>query len=293
MQSQSLKKIFAIAVVIALIVIGFVIYFGKDEAPLPVEEKIEKPFTAKNVIGKSVNGLDIENYSFGNGEKHITFVGGIHGGYEWNTVLLAYKLIDYLKANPETVPKNITIDVIPAMNPDGVYTATGKEGRFALTDISDSETILANGRFNGNKVDLNRNFDCKWQPESVWRSKKVSSGTEEFSEPESKAFLKYTEENNPVAVVFWHSQSNAVYTSQCEDGILAETNKIINAYSKASDYPVAKSFDAYAITGAVDDWLAKIGIPAFSVELKTHETIEWEENILGVKAMLEYFGKED
>ncbi|MEK7514514.1 MAG: hypothetical protein AAB587_01715, partial [Patescibacteria group bacterium] len=93
------------------------------------------------------------------------------------------------------------------------------------------------------------------------------------------------------AVIFWHSQANAVYASECEKGILPETLDIMNAYSKASGYQSVKSFDSYEITGDAEGWLASIKIPAITVELKTHEAIEWERNLLGIKALLTYYGE--
>ena len=63
----------------------------------------------------------------------------------------------------------------------------------------------------------------------------------------------------------------------------------MNAYSRASGYPAVKSFDQYAITGDADGWLASIGIPAITVELKTHEIVEWEGNLAGIKALFKYY----
>jgi hypothetical protein len=63
----------------------------------------------------------------------------------------------------------------------------------------------------------------------------------------------------------------------------------MNIYSKASGYKAVDSFDAYPITGDAEGWLASIGVPAITVELSTHETIEWERNLAGIKALLEYF----
>ena len=118
----------------------------------------------------------------------------------------------------------------------------------------------------------------------------MSAGSKAFSEPEALAFKNFVLKNNLSAVIFWHSQSNGVYASQCNNGILPGTTAIMNAYSKASGYPAQVSFDAYAITGAADDWLSSINIPAVSVELKTHESIEWDKNLAGIKALFEYFG---
>ncbi|MSR79001.1 MAG: hypothetical protein EXS59_02540 [Candidatus Taylorbacteria bacterium] len=286
--------IIVIFVVIVLGVLALLIFSGKAPEVAPVAEvKILEPI--HKIIGKSVEGRDIDSYTYVSAKADKTattslvFVGGIHGGYEWNSVSLAYLFKDYLDANPDVIPKNITVTVIPSANPDGVYKVTGKEGRFVISDVSMDKKVLASGRFNAHEVDLNRNFDCKWQPKSTWQQKTVSAGAKPFSEPESEALRSFILENNPTAVIFWHSQSNGVYASQCEKGILPETLELMNTYAKASGYPAVKSFDAYATTGAAEDWLASISIPAITVELSTHETIEWEMNLEGIKALLKYY----
>ncbi|MDA1334643.1 MAG: hypothetical protein O2794_01340 [bacterium] len=48
-------------------------------------------------------------------------------------------------------------------------------------------------------------------------------------------------------------------------------------------------FDAYEITGDAEGWLASINIPAITVELKTHETIEWSQNKAGIEALFKYY----
>jgi Zinc carboxypeptidase len=198
--------------------------------------------------------------------------------------------MDYLNNNHGIVPSNLTITVIPDANPDGVYAVTGKEGRFAVADVSTSTKILASGRFNAHNVDLNRNFDCKWRPKSTWQTKTINAGTFAFSEPETLAIKNFVLENKPTAVVFWHSAADAVYASQCQKGILPATLDIMSAYAKASGYPAIKVFDAYTTTGAADDWLASIDISAITVELKTHDTVEWEKNLAGIKAIFSYYG---
>ena len=196
--------------------------------------------------------------------------------------------MDYLAAHPEVIPAGETITVIPNANPDGVYKVVGKAGRFAAADVPVSAD-QSPGRFNAHAVDLNRNFDCKWQPTATWKSKTVSAGTAAFSEPETAALRALILKLHPAAVVWWHSMAGAVYASQCEGGILPQTLTIMNAYALAAGYPAIKSFDAYPTTGAAEDWLAKVGIPAITVELTTHEGIEWEKNLAGITALLNYY----
>lgn len=274
---------------IGLIVFLTFLTFRKKVEPVPaVPIVVEDTGPKQTVIGKSVEGRNIDAYTYGTGTTSLVFVGGIHGGYEWNSVVLAYEVMDYLKANPTVVPSDLTVTVIPSLNPDGVFKIIGKEGRFTASDVP-SKVSTAPGRFNAHIVDLNRNFDCKWQPKSTWQSKVVSAGSKVFSEPESQALRDFVLKNKPTAVVFWHSQSGAVYASSCEKGTLPETVTLMNAYAKASGYKAVETFDAYVTTGDAEAWLAKIGIPAITVELTTHETIELEKNLSGIKALFEYY----
>jgi len=279
-----------IAIITLLFIGGGVLALLITQKAAPVEEEVELSGPRHETIGMSVEGRAIESYTFGGGEKHLLFVGGVHGGYEWNSTLLAYEFIDFLEEDSARIPAGLTISVIPSANPDGLYAVAGKEGRFSAVDVP-ANTTDGQGRFNANDVDLNRNFDCKWQEESKWRGSVVSAGTQAFSEPEARAVRDFVLKNKPSAVIFWHSQSNAVYASECEEGILPETRAIMNAYADAAGYPAVDSFDAYEITGDAEGWLASIGIPAITVELKTHETIEWEKNLKGINALFEYFGR--
>lgn len=268
----------------------------KKEVPVlvvptaPTEPEIVKLIERK-VIGTSVEGRTIEAYLYGKGETHLLFVGGIHGGYEWNSVILAYRFMDYFKANPNIIPKNLTIAIVPSANPDGVYRVVGKEGRFEIKDVPNDQKLAESGRFNAHGVDLNRNFDCKWQPKSTWKSRVVSGGSSAFSEPEAVAIRDFVFDYAPDSVIFWHSKANAVYASKCERGILPKTLDLMNTYARASGYAAIKSFDAYETSGDSEGWLASINIPSITVELKTHETIEWEQNLAGVKALLKYYGR--
>ena len=246
----------------------------------------------ESVIGTSVEDRDIKAYHFGTGEKEILFVGGIHGGYEWNTSLVAFELIDYLKENPDAVPADLKVTVIPVLNPDGLNKVVGTDGRFEASDVATDQKIIVEGRFNGNNVDLNRNFDCDWKASAVWQNKTVSGGTSAFSEPESMAIRDYVQDNNPVAVIVWYSSAGGVYASSCDGkNVSAETDIITKAFAKASGYPAHTDFNSYAINGDMTNWLAKEGVPAISVLLTDHTNTEWAKNKKGVEAILEFYSK--
>jgi predicted deacylase len=251
--------------------------------PVPMDATIHRNTIASSTIGYSVEGRPIELYLFGSGTTTVLLVGGIHGGYEWNSVLLAQKFIEHFTASG--TPEGVRVAIIPNLNPDGTFLVTGKSGSFAETDVN-KNVPLSTGRFNANNVDLNRNFDCKWQPQSTWQNKTVSGGKAPFSEPEAQTLRDLVTTLRPVAAVFWHSQANAVYASECEDGILPGTLRLMATYATHAQYQSVTTFDAYPVTGDAEGWLASIGIPAITVELATRTGLDWEQNRAAIAAVL-------
>ena len=292
----SYKLLLPLFAVSAVLILGSILFWPKPE-PLPLPVAVDVPSTeiinaatsSKRVIGKSVEGRAIEYLSFGTGSTSIIFVGGIHGGYEWNSVLLAYDLIAALQTETFLIPKNITIGVIPVLNPDGLFSVIQKTGVFTREEIPENDAhTTGRGRFNARNVDLNRNFDCKWQPTSTWRGRVVSAGTAPFSEPEALALRDLVLEIKPTAVIFWHSQANTVYASECEAGVLPLTRTLMNLYANAASYQAVEAFDAYPVSGDAEGWLASLGIAALTVELETRTQSEWNRNQLGVEAIVSH-----
>ncbi len=299
LNSQLVARIGVVAVLGGVIVLAFLYLLSgsQPEEPLPTPPpapatstpevvSAPTPWQRMTVIGSSVEGRAIEAHSYGTGSTSILFVGGIHGGYEWNSVVLAYQVMDYLAENPDQVPLDLTVHIIPNLNPDGTYLVTGKTGRVTNADIPNPTERVATARFNARGVDLNRNFDCKWQPSATWRGQAVGAGEAPFSEPEAAALRDFVLSTKPRAALFWHSQAGNVYGSECEAGILPETMTLMNTYATAGDYGAVPRFDAYPVVGDAEGWLAAIGIPAVTVELETFNSSEWERNWAGVAAVL-------
>lgn len=296
------KKLIIGVVVVIVVIFGIYLLMNSssknvvvvnDESAATSTEKVKDVIENKDltVIGRSVEGRDINAYHVGTGTDEVLFVGGIHGGYEWNTAAVAYQAVDYLKANPNIIPTNLKVTIIPVLNPDGLNKVAGTAGPFKASDVSSSQTVVVSGRFNGNNVDLNRNFDCDWQAEGKWQTKTVSGGTVAFSEPESQAIKTYIETNKPKAVVVWYSAAGGVFSSSCHNGVMTETKDLTNAFAKASGYPANEEFNFYEITGDMVNWLAKKEIPAISVLLTNHTDTEWTKNLAGIKAVLNYYAK--
>lgn len=243
----------------------------------------DEPMT---VLGTSAGGNPVEAYHFGNGEKEVLLVGGIHGAYSWNTILLMRQLVDYVEANPETVPSDVKLTIVPLMNPDGLQKVIGSTGEFQAADVPSVAGATIPGRFNANNVDLNRNFDCEWQTEGTWQDRAVSGGDAPFSEPEAAALRDYITANTPAAAIVYYSSAGGVFSSNCLNGVSEATADLTTVYADASGYREYQEFDFYEITGDMVNWMAKQDIPAISVLLTDHQNVEWAKNLPGVEAIL-------
>jgi hypothetical protein len=173
--------------------------------------------------------------------------------------------------NVGTIPPNVSVTVIPALNPDG------------LAKVAT--------RFNAHNIDLNRNFACDWKAEGKWQNKKVSGGSAAFSEPESKAIQNYIEMHKPAAAIVYYSAAGGVYASSCGGAVSEMTRALLNTYAAASGYKAHDAFTDYEISGDMVNWFASLNIPAVSVLLTDHTDTEWTKNEAGLKAVLQLFAK--
>lgn len=268
-----------------ILIIPFV---GEHELPAALLTAAAPPYQII-ILGHSTQGRPIERYTFGNGPAHLVFIGGIHGGYEWNSTTLAYQVIDYLTAFPKRIPETITLHIIPTANPDGLFLVAGKEDRVTSLDIPSVDPLAAlPGRFNANQVDLNRNWDCDWSANAFWRNQPISGGTSPFSEVETQVLRDFLLGTGVQGVIFWHSAAALVIPGQCNDEPHLPSQTLAAAYRQASGYGHSSTL-AYPITGDAADWLTRQGISAITVELRNHFDTDWPENLAGVLAVLALF----
>lgn len=302
-----MKKFFILIVLLILLILGAVALFQTESEPeefnvndnameqdgnMAMEDDtsmMEETREPIETIGQSVNGNDIMAYHFGDGDTEVLFVGGIHAGYGPSTSLVTFELIDALEDGDISVPEDMTVTVIPVLNPDGLDEIVGTTGAFTSSDIPSGDRTA--GRFNGGIVDLNRNFDCDWQSSGVWRSQNVSGGEEPFSEPEAQALRAYVENENPDAVVVYYSQAGEVVSGNCSGSISSEIEALTNTYADAAGYEAKDSFEYYEVNGDATNWMAKIGVPAIGVLLGSHTDSEWSQNSLGIEAALELYAQ--
>lgn len=204
-------------------------------------------------IGQSVEGRSIVGYALGNGPKKVVFLGAIHGN-EKSTHYLLDSWIDYLEANPSSIPSDKTIIILPKLNPDG---------------------FVRNSRFNAHNVDLNRNFaSANWKTDVVVPGGNVQAGaggTAPLSEPESKAIVDYLQSIGPSLVMSYHSQGSITIPNGS-----GSSNSLAYDYARTVDYQYISAEDSagefeHETTGALEDWLHEVpGVPVVLNELSSH-----------------------
>ncbi|RLC77105.1 MAG: hypothetical protein DRJ03_11725 [Chloroflexi bacterium] len=239
--------------------------------PLPATPTAQPPFfEGPFTYGASFNGRPLLAYRLGDGPSVRAIIGAIHGGYEWNTVDLVSQTLEYLQANPALIPGEVTLYVIPCANPDGYAAGIDRE----------------HGRMNGNGVDLNRNWGYNWQMTATHGTRQVYAGAHAFSEPETAALRDLILEREVEAAIFYHSAMAKIFYGVEREK--SATYELAVAVSEATGYPIAAGIPGQITTGDAVDWMSDQGLAGIEVELTTHEDIEWERNLQGLLAFLNW-----
>ena len=191
-------------------------------------------------------------------------IAGIHGGYEWNTIILADELILYLETHPGVIPADHTLYVLRAFNPDGYQRSRG-----------------FGGRANENNVDLNRNFPSNWKAEwpraGCWDYIPITGGTSAASEPETQALMAFVEDHDLKAFISYHSAALGIFPGgqPPDEGSLS----LAKSMAQVSDYPYPPIDAGCMFTGQLVDWVSDQGIPAVDIELTNHQDSDFEINL--------------
>jgi protein MpaA len=224
-------------------------------------------------IGESVEGLPIEVTRFGTGPVERLIVAGMHGGNEYNTVLLSEELTAYLYEHPEIIPADKTLYILHDLNPDGV-----------------ARSISYLGRANANGVDLNRNWPANWQEDwprsGCWTQTYVTAGSAPASEPETKALMTFIQNHHFDALINYHSAALGIFPG----GIpISEASKnLAKAVAAVTTYPYPAINTGCEYTGGMVDWTANQGIASLDIELTNHTDTDFDMNLRVLNVFLNW-----
>jgi protein MpaA len=209
-------------------------------------------------VGKSSRGRPINATIFGTGKRMVIVLGGIHGN-EQSGVVLANALIATLWR--ESIPSDLTLIIVPQVNPDGVIEST---------------------RVNGRGVDINRNF-----PSKSWRSDYPDlshyPGTAPASEPETQAVIKLLERYPPDLLITFHAALGCMNW----DGP-GETYARVMAF--LNTYPLCR-YLGYETPGSLGTYAGiDRSVPTVTIELRGVDSGQLvKENLPAVRAAIGFF----
>ena len=225
----------------------------------------ESADTEKRIFGKSVFWRGLYAVKLGDGAPVGIAQYAIHGR-EWITAKLA---LAHFR-------RGITVGsvwIIPLMNPDGALLSG--YGVDTALESERAKLLKINGSFdfslwkaNGAGVDLNVNFAANWGEGK--RNVRVPAsenyiGPSPFSEPETQALKKFTEEIRPDFTLSYHTKGEEIYWYYHQSlAACARDKRLALALSDATGYPLCH---AGGSTGGYKDWcIKKLKIPSFTIE---------------------------
>lgn len=219
------------------------------------------------VIGKSLKGREIYDFSIGNpeAESSILVVGTLHAReYICATVLMReieYYLSNYNQSidgiKPSKVLQTTQIHYIVMANPDGVAISQSKNARW---------------KANARGVDLNRNFPARKFVVGGKKGAEGYSGKKALSEPESRAVASLTRhlqnEQNLQGVVNYHAMGQIIYGSCSSKGIYKDTKTMYRIAKKETGYKDAYESSGKSPGGQYREYVMyMLGIPSITIEV--------------------------
>lgn len=216
--------------------------------------------------GYSVDGLPLVYWTCGDmkSTNRALVLSAVHGD-EVTPVYFGFRLIDWLKENPELC-KDRYVVVAPLVNPDGFL-------RYSRGT-----------RTNFNKVDVNRNFDTPdWAVNArrIWKEKyqakkRYYPGEKANSEPETQFQKWLISEFNPTKILSIHAPLNILdYDGPTDDRAInfmqtyVESCEELKKAIKAAT-PDLRFFAFGNFPGSLGNYAGKRkGIPTITTELPT------------------------
>lgn len=246
------------------------------------------PFIDVTSIGQSVLGKPLYRIRLGKGDRAVSYNGSHHAN-EWITTPVLMKWIEeYLKSyvKKETLSgydvvelwDDVTIDIVPMVNPDGVDLviegADNLSNKDQLIEWNYGRENFSDWKSNINGVDLNRNYDAAWKEyKNLEKDFGVTGpgpalygGMAPGDQPESKAMIEMTRRGNYRLVIAYHTQGEVIFWSFM-DLQPDESYRIAQEFSKVSGYALADPSLSQSFAGYKDWFIETYEKPGFTIEV--------------------------
>ena len=238
-------------------------------------------FLECEIIGYSVMKNPIHCIKIGDGDIKV-FINAAHHGLEYLTSAFVMKFLkeyasainskcDFFGYDTMELRRNITLYVVPMVNPDGVDIAvngldiTNPHHQKLISNVgihSFNRVWQANAR----GVDINHNYNANWRVVKKHPSPTQYAGPYSESEPETKAMVDFARRMNFDLLMAFHSQGGEIYYDF--DGMMAENSmRLAEKMAEASGYAVSVPEGAASFGGCKDWFIKEFGKAGFTIEI--------------------------
>lgn len=249
------------------------------------------PFLQIGSIGRSVLGRAIPVIRIGEGQKEVFYNASIHAN-EWITTPVLMKFLEeysrrYVEDsnifgyNARDLFENVTLYIVPMINPDGVDLVTGaiKEGDSAYEQARQIANNYPDIPFpsgwkaNIQGIDLNLQFPAGWENA---REIKFAQG---FTTPaprdyvgngplvasEAIALYNFTLMHNFRLILSYHTQGRVIYW-RFLNFLPADSFEIGQEFSRASGYELETTPISSGFAGYKDWFIQEFNRPGYTIE---------------------------
>lgn len=228
-------------------------------------------------IGKSVMNKDIPCLKIGRGSKKL-FLSGAYHGLEYLTAAFLIRFIKHYVENfyngtgdTKELFGKVTLFMSPMINPDGVDIAVNglditnpyHRALISMVGIHSFNTVW---QANARGVDINHNYDAKWNMVMEKPSPSKYGGEMAESEPETRAVVEFVRRMNFDMLLAFHSQGREIYYDF--DGMEGERSReIADKMAEESGYAVCRPEGTASFGGCKDWFIKEFGREGFTVEI--------------------------
>lgn len=246
------------------------------------------PFFKIKTIGKSTLGENIIYIKLGQGNKKL-FINSSHHANEWMTSLVTMMFIEkylelynkkenYKGYNINDLWKNVSVYIVPMVNPDGVNLCL-KNNKIINEKIykeiwQEYENNIEDWKANIRGVDLNLNYPAGWNQAVINKRKKGIdkpgprdyTGPNAISEIETKNMIDFTKLFKFDMTISLHSQGQEIYYNYLNYKI-DKAYEIGKKLEKVSGYLLTKPDYNSSFAGYKDWFIENFRKPAYTIEI--------------------------
>ena len=250
------------------------------------------PFCRSEELTTTAFGRPIRTLVIGNGPRKVIYSAAHHAN-EWITTPVLLKFGEELAqaiqtggrifdTDARTLAENVTIYMVPMVDPDGVDLVTGAiepgtveyETARVLADRYPAIPFPDGWKANLLGVDLNLNYPAGWLQarENKFAQGFTLPGPRDYvgraplDQPETRALAGYTEFLAPALVLAYHSQGEEIYW-QFRDIQVPGAEELGRRLAQVSGYALAETPFLSAFAGYKDWFIQYFRRPGYTIEV--------------------------